>query len=176
MKNYLKVYLFCAITLFTIASCAVNDQEGVNEIEEQLSPIEPTVLIPHPTPCPGFDLFTEPFYDCGYKTGIDDYVAHYNEIVEMLGIDECSKIRVSFDNSSSGKVATVKASYVSNHSQIAPLVHSNFALYRSLLAPYEGDSTNLRKMGQFDGYHAIRGQQPFASANDDCSNKKQQIK
>ena len=158
MKNYLSIYLIGIIALFTVTSCSVNDQEEISEIEDQIAP--PPLLL-----CT---------YEGGFQTGLSDYEAYYNDAVEQLGIDECSKVRVEFTAAGENSVGTVKAAYTSNHAQIMQLVDVISQGYRDYLIQYQ-NSSNVCKKGQHDGFFAVYGQQPFASANDDCSNKGQGI-
>ncbi len=196
MLTLLKKQLVLIMITVSIFSCSSEIEENMQEISEaQQSEValnetaeseeagqNPTIFqpgsgpnlpIPIPTVCEGYDIFANKEFDCGWKRGFDDYVFHYNLIVNELGLAQCFTTRTL--QYSSGQIPTtqdpvpgkitLQSGSIPTGYDIPFRVRQRFANYINNLAANRNNNSFTR--GQFAGYHAILGHVPL-SANDPC--------
>lgn len=110
--------------------------------------------------CDGYGIFENQLYDCGWKRGYEDWVYHYNSVVNGSGYPECYLIRtVQYAN---GEVSLVWNTIDNSYALIQQTQNQYQSYFDTLLSNQEGDFNQ----GKIAGYLAGRGQLPYA-ANDD---------
>lgn len=113
--------------------------------------------------CSGYGIYQDQEYDCGWKIGYEDWVAHYNYVVESENHPECYKVLVVTYTYNGEERVTTKWQNVDNSYAIIQEAQNNNTTYYNNL--YSDSNPSTRKLGQQDGYAAGRGQQPIV-AND----------
>lgn len=157
-----KVLLLLSVFLaFSCSKEEVQNQESSEELK--VANFERTLI---PTECSGYGIYDNEEYDCGWKIGYDDWVAHYNYVVNGGNYPECYNIRVATYIYNSETHVTIEWQTVDNSMAIIQEAqNNNWPYYNNL---YNISYPTDRDKGQQDGYAAGRGQQPYA-ANDSGS-------
>lgn len=156
----MKKILFILLTLVAF-SCSKDDVQNQQKSEE-FNVADLRVII-EPSECSGYGLFENKEYDCGWKTGYDDWVAHYNAVVNARNYPECYEIRLVSYTSNGENHVTLEWQTVNNSMEIIEEAQNNNWTYYNNL--YSITNPTDRELGQQAGYSAGRGKQPFA-AND----------
>jgi len=155
----LSSLLFLAIFLI-LTSCSSEDNlETDSEILNARTLRGPII-----NTCTGYGLFVSTHgqqYDCGWKRGYDDWVAHYNWVASNYDYPQCAKIRVIIGSGTVG----ILWSDTSISQTIIQQTQNTYQNYYNNLAANQQSSDFAQ--GQFAGYAAGRGQQPYVANNED---------
>ena len=148
MKKFVSL-----LTVIAFISCSEEQPEQLNSVELN----GPIIQI-----CQGYGIFPNQQYDCGWKRGYDDWVFHYNSVVADAGYPDCHKIRVITQSGGTVGIVWTDTSLAQQFIQQTQNLYQGY--YNDLAA---NQTSSTFSQGQFAGYSAGRGQQPYAANNED---------
>ena len=147
--------------LILAASCS-----SENPQDEISAPIEATNIVINQCQ-QGYGIFSNPQYDCGWKAGYEQWVDQYNWVATNYNYPQCAKIRIVTTtgvNGGSGTVGILWSDTAISQQIIQQTQNENWHWYNMLAANQQNSDY---AQGNFDGYAAGRGQQPYVANDDD---------